>query len=227
MEICGALVGQWADGRTVVTGAIAGDGASQGGAHVTFTQEAWVTIHDERERRFPGQIIVGWYHSHPGFGVFLSDHDTFIHKNFFPDPGQLAWVYDPHSDEEGCFGWKAGEVERLDRIEVLSDIVNEPTDRAKPPVHREAPRHLPHHRLGPMLRKLCKALFLLLVGAVLGGLGVIGWQQLSRSQSRHPAEDGIVVGANRVQSSEGHHPVTRRPPLEGQGGQPGSSRRIS
>src|SRR4029453_14212343 len=47
----------------------------------------------------------GWYHSHPGFGVFLSDYDVFIHKNFFTATHQIAWVFDPHSDSEGCFGW--------------------------------------------------------------------------------------------------------------------------
>ena len=62
---------------------------------------------------------MGWYHSHPGFGVFLSDHDTFIHKNFFSSPGQVAWVFDPHSDEEGCFGWVGGRIERLTRIGVV------------------------------------------------------------------------------------------------------------
>jgi proteasome lid subunit RPN8/RPN11 len=81
-EICGVLIGRQGDGGTTVTGSVPGEGAAQGGAHVTFTQEAWVRIHEEKDRKYSGQSIVGWYHSHPGFGVFLSDHDTFIHKNF-------------------------------------------------------------------------------------------------------------------------------------------------
>jgi len=56
---------------------------------------------------------VGWYHSHPGFGVFLSEHDMFIQENFFSSPQQVAWVFDPHTDEEGCFGWVNGKVEKL------------------------------------------------------------------------------------------------------------------
>ena len=59
-----------------------------------FTQETWTRIHEEKDARYPDHKIVGWYHSHPGFGVFLSDHDLFIHKNFFSQPGQLAWVFD-------------------------------------------------------------------------------------------------------------------------------------
>src|SRR5260370_28351362 len=60
--------------------------------------------------------IVGWYRSHPGFGVFLSEHDLFIQENFFSGPHQVAWVYDPHTDEEGCFGWVGGKTEKLSSL---------------------------------------------------------------------------------------------------------------
>jgi proteasome lid subunit RPN8/RPN11 len=112
-EVCGVLIGAEGDGVTSVQACIAGVNAAQGGSHVTFTQDTWEHIYKIKDRDYPDERIVGWYHSHPGFGVFLSDHDTFIHKNFFSSPQQVAWVYDPHSDEEGCFGWKSGRLERV------------------------------------------------------------------------------------------------------------------
>jgi proteasome lid subunit RPN8/RPN11 len=143
-EICGVLMGRHESGRTVVVGAIKGREADQGDAHVTFTQETWNTIHSERERRFPDESIVGWYHSHPGFGVFLSDHDLFIHKNFFSEPGQLAWVFDPHTDEEGCFGWEDGGVRTIRRLEVVADDDSEPAGGSEPtPAERRALRTAP------------------------------------------------------------------------------------
>ena len=30
----------------------------------------------------------------------------------------MAWVYDPHTDEEGCFGWIGGNIEKLSAIRV-------------------------------------------------------------------------------------------------------------
>jgi hypothetical protein len=30
----------------------------------------------------------------------------------------VAWVYDPHTDEEGCFGWVGGNIEKLSAIRV-------------------------------------------------------------------------------------------------------------
>jgi len=117
-EICGVLIGQDRPGNIQIEARIAGANAEEAGAHVTFTQDTWEHIYQIKDKEYPDQRIVGWYHSHPGFGVFLSDHDTFIHKNFFASPGQVAWVYDPHSDEEGCFGWVNGGIERLSQITV-------------------------------------------------------------------------------------------------------------
>ena len=118
-EVCGVLIGQDHDHRIDVAACIEGQNAEEAGAHVTFTQDTWEHIYAVKDQLYPEERIVGWYHSHPGFGVFLSDHDTFIHKNFFSSPGQVAWVFDPHSDEEGCFGWVGGRIERLKQIGVV------------------------------------------------------------------------------------------------------------
>ena len=118
-EVCGVLLGKDADGVTAVSACVSGVNAAQGGTHVTFTQDTWEHIFKIKDRDYPNDRIVGWYHSHPGFGVFLSDHDTFIHKNFFSSPSQVAWVYDPHSDEEGCFGWNGARIERLAQFAVV------------------------------------------------------------------------------------------------------------
>jgi proteasome lid subunit RPN8/RPN11 len=112
-EVCGVLIGSTDDDRTVIEACIAGINAAQGGAHVTFTQDTWEHIFKIKDQQYPDAKIVGWYHSHPGFGVFLSEHDLFIQENFFSSPQQVAWVYDPHTDEEGCFGWVGGKIEKL------------------------------------------------------------------------------------------------------------------
>jgi proteasome lid subunit RPN8/RPN11 len=117
-EVCGVLIGSEKDKQVEVEACIAGLNAAQGGAHVTFTQDTWEHIYKIKDAEYPVHRIVGWYHSHPGFGVFLSDHDTFIHHNFFSSPLQVAWVYDPHSDEEGCFGWLGKRLERLSEIAI-------------------------------------------------------------------------------------------------------------
>src|ERR1051325_7398536 len=117
-EVCGVLIGNTEHERMTVEACIPGINAAQGGAHVTFTQDTWEHIYKIKDKEYPDAKIVGWYHSHPGFGVFLSEHDLFIQQNFFSNPQQVAWVYDPHTDEEGCFGWIGGNIEKLSAIRV-------------------------------------------------------------------------------------------------------------
>ena len=69
-------------------------------------------IHETLETKYPGKKIVGWYHTHPGFGIFLSGMDLFIQNNFFNQPWQIATVYDPKAEEEGTFIWRGGKSSR-------------------------------------------------------------------------------------------------------------------
>ena len=120
-EVGGILVGHLGAGDlpviTAVIPALEADGQR---ASVTFTHEAWSEIHETLDRDYPDRQIVGWYHSHPGFGIFLSKHDRFIHDNFFSDPRQVAYVVDPHAGTEGVFAWHDKELRLLEE---------RPTDR--------------------------------------------------------------------------------------------------
>jgi proteasome lid subunit RPN8/RPN11 len=118
-EVCGVLIGESTDATVDIRASIEALNAAQAGTHVTFTQDAWEEIYRVKDELYPDERIVGWYHSHPGFGVFLSEHDLFIQQNFFSSPGQVAWVYDPHTDEEGCFGWVGGEIHRLSSLAMM------------------------------------------------------------------------------------------------------------
>ncbi len=72
---------------------------------VTFTHQTWDYINQIRDEKYPQYKIVGWFHTHPGFGIFLSGHDKFIHQNFFNLPWQIAYVVDPLAGKHGFFGW--------------------------------------------------------------------------------------------------------------------------
>jgi len=111
-EVCGVLIGDiysdhlapWA----YVEHCIRGNDADGKQTQVTITSETWTRIHEALEKDYPGKKIVGWYHTHPGFGIFLSGMDLFIQDNFFNQPWQVATVYDPHSEDQGTFIWRAG-----------------------------------------------------------------------------------------------------------------------
>lgn len=113
-EVGGFLLGQRSpDGRLKITGEVPAYSADERTASVTFTQQDWADVHAAIDDRAQDEQIVGWYHSHPGFGIFLSEFDLFIHRNFFSNPGQVAYVVDPHAGREGMFGWRDGDVALL------------------------------------------------------------------------------------------------------------------
>lgn len=107
-EVGGMMVGEWCideNGRQfiIVEHAIPAQHTLQSSVHLTFTQDSLVEIHKEIDTHFKGMKIVGWYHTHPRMGVFLSHYDTWLHEHFFPEPWQVALVIEPHSAIGGIF----------------------------------------------------------------------------------------------------------------------------
>lgn len=128
-ELGGVLVGRvLRDERgifVVVEAFIEAEGARSSKSSVTFTHEAWEHIHKVLEERYPGRAIVGWFHTHPGFGVFLSGYDRFIHQHFFREPWQVAMVLDPVAEEDGLFCWVEGKLDRVGGFYVFGEGVGE------------------------------------------------------------------------------------------------------
>ncbi len=95
---------------------------------LTFTTESWAQLTDRLDGKYRGKQHIGWYHSHPGMGIFLSNYDLDIHKNRFANDWDVALVLDPIKHEGGFFGWVEGNInprEKLDFYELLDDDTRE------------------------------------------------------------------------------------------------------
>ncbi len=68
---------------------------------VKFTRESFQTLAAEfrAKRTSPETVIVGWAHSHPGYGCFLSQTDVSTQEKFFSHPQSIALVIDPTKRE--------------------------------------------------------------------------------------------------------------------------------
>ncbi len=147
VEICGVLVGklqQDDDGPfALITASIRGESAANKFAEVTFTHDTWTKINQEMDAKYADLSIVGWYHTHPDFGIFLSDRDRFIHEHFFNGPGQTALVVDPVRKIEGVFRWKQGKPVICERFWVGNELRFAPPDPAEEPKHGEHGKHSP------------------------------------------------------------------------------------
>jgi len=76
-------------------------------AHVSMMEESWPEVWKKVDQ-YPDRELIGWFHSHPGHGVFLSAEDKKTQRLWFQLPWQIALVMDPVRDEYGVFAGAGG-----------------------------------------------------------------------------------------------------------------------
>ncbi|MFX1577543.1 MAG: Mov34/MPN/PAD-1 family protein [Promethearchaeota archaeon] len=94
-EIGGFLIGKIERNKIVVTRATF---PRQRGSrtHVTINDADMAILAEELAERGAGEVIIGWHHTHPGLGVFMSGTDVSTqirYQAFFPEA--IALVMDP------------------------------------------------------------------------------------------------------------------------------------
>ncbi len=101
-EVGGFLVGKINKGITYVDDFIPAKSGESKSSSFKFTDEDWNSLYKEIEKSSDAELI-GWFHTHPNFGAFLSTYDEFIQNNFFSDNGRVAIVFDPIRQEWSAF----------------------------------------------------------------------------------------------------------------------------
>jgi proteasome lid subunit RPN8/RPN11 len=115
LETGGVLLGQFipheeSKTEVVITGIVRATRAIRRFGSLNFTPETWAEIWRciDRDQHYSDDNIwkiVGWYHTHPTFGIFLSSMDLSIHHQFFTNPNHVALVIDPIRGKHGYFCW--------------------------------------------------------------------------------------------------------------------------
>ena len=144
-EVAGFLLGRVRDadgaGRSLVMieAAITAKHVVTGPTHVEFSHQTWTELHRQRESEFGDLPVVGWYHTHPSIGIFLSRYDVFIHQHFFSRAGDVALVLDPVQHHAGFFVWSGNELDPRRYKGFLELSVS--AERQLAPIENLAPTH--------------------------------------------------------------------------------------
>lgn len=96
-EVAGLLIGRYEKKQDVleIWDAISGNQKASS-AFVYLDEEVMAATFEWLSRERPGLYIVGWYHSHPGFDLFLSTIDIQTQKRYqMMLPKAVAMVIDP------------------------------------------------------------------------------------------------------------------------------------
>lgn len=73
---------------------------------VKFDRDGFEGMFEKLENLRYDYVIVGWYHSHPGLGCFLSSKDIETQKRMFNKPFHTALVLDPIKGETKAYKLK-------------------------------------------------------------------------------------------------------------------------
>ncbi len=113
-ECAGLLLGSVEfEGKTRIihiTAAAMAEDAVGTRASVNISLAAWESILRVRDLDYPELRVLGWFHTHAGWGVFMSDSDVFIHRHFFGHRNMVAYVLDPTTGRDGFFYWHDGRI---------------------------------------------------------------------------------------------------------------------
>ncbi|MDR3620046.1 MAG: Mov34/MPN/PAD-1 family protein [Paludisphaera borealis] len=188
-------------------------------ASFTYTHDSWEEITRDRDRLYPDLDIVGWYHTHPSFGIFLSHHDLFIHQNFFAQPLQVAYVVDPIQSTRGFFRWSDGKMvqvggfhlcaertERLALSKLANDLENLPSPSGQggsalsPRLEAELIKMLSrpaHPHAGGPAERLSILALLAMLGSFLGVVGLAAALWLFQLNTRLGEQTEALVALQR------------------------------
>src|SRR5262245_19744339 len=197
-----------------------------------FTHDTWSAITREREQ-FPAELqMVGWYHTHPDWGVFLSGMDMFICDNFFNKKLDVAYVIDPCRGDRGMFQWTGEAGHRVRRTaeffvttsrfraqeleyyvaELSGTMPATPTMRTAagshpaPIVHLHQPRDSTPPWQGPAIAAALALQFLL--------VALLAWKTLAVPANVEKASDAKIVAAlEKLDTSLGTQEARRRAEL--------------
>ncbi len=103
LEVMGLMLGDYIDDYTVKCIDVFAMPQSGTETSIEAIDEAFqAKMHEMLKQTGRNEIVVGWYHSHPGFGCFLSSVDVGTQKNFEQlNPRFVAVVVDPIQSVRG------------------------------------------------------------------------------------------------------------------------------
>lgn len=161
VEVGGVLVGEvyQHDGQTYtevkhyvfIPSAV---GLRSSNVHFNFSGEVWTALNQLCDIQYPALTIVGWFHSHPNHGIFLSSMDLDVQRKAAYQLWQIAMVYDPQRHEGGIFIWRETEMVKAPGFyelyvpEQTTTILNwrnvgAPAGTQAPPAPAQAPQPAP------------------------------------------------------------------------------------
>jgi 26S proteasome regulatory subunit N11 len=116
-EVMGLLLGEvrrWRDVDYILVRDAATTDLDATSVSVKFDSAGFEKLFENLDMAGFDYVVVGWYHSHPGYGCFLSETDVKTHSGIFVGRHNAAFVIDPEHFEIAGFRLRDGKAEKID-----------------------------------------------------------------------------------------------------------------
>lgn len=80
--------------------------------HIVFTEGMWTEIHEQLDKYFPNEEIVGWFFTAPGIGMEMTDTLYRTHRNHFGGNDKVLFLMEPGEKEETFFRYENGQMSK-------------------------------------------------------------------------------------------------------------------
>lgn len=111
LEVMGFLIGdvyKWDNNTFTLVKDVVSTELEATNISVRFDRDGFEGLFNNLENLRYDYVIVGWYHSHPGLGCFLSSKDIETQRRMFNMPFHTAFVVDPVKKEMKAYKLKDG-----------------------------------------------------------------------------------------------------------------------
>jgi len=134
-EVIGLLTGSMQNNVLIIEDAVTGEILSEK-TRAALTPKTMAKIADQIVSGKTKGNVIGWYHSHPGFGVFMSEIDIQTQMTLHQfSPYIVALVFDPTKDEMGIFTM---DMQTRSPVPISEDLIHifNPDEEPIPPKFR-------------------------------------------------------------------------------------------
>lgn len=172
-----------------IVAAVEAESAPGTRTRMQFTGPVWLEMLAKVQNSYPGLRVVGWYHTHPNLGVFLSDDDILAHNVAFSNPWHVAAVCDPVKRQLGFFSWDGDKLKPLEGFYVKDTATAVRGDTEAP----SALPNLPHSHTNRIAVVVAPLLAIIL--ALIGVSAYLFWIQRSVPTNNQNKPDPAIAQA--------------------------------
>lgn len=158
-----------------------------------FNHEIWRDLYAKKAELWPEATILGWFYGHPANHHQPTEDVLHIHKNFFPQPYQVACLLNAVTTQSWVYHWENDTLKPLQIVlsQVPIDHINQLRPKLNPTVDSDQPEVQPS-KLNQLLNNMSTQMKAVVGGILIICLAIIGLYPILKPVQELPNQGNVV-----------------------------------